>query len=290
MLKRLYDHLTALARRYAPHLVTQQPPEQAIKPLASGLSREGILVLAGLPGGKEQNEIVANINAWVGLYIRLYEVLVEELFPRHTRIQAEYLDHFLPPILMLEGEADHVVRMIAGYIIPYIAVRQGERLISDAELDGLMRRVLDELEGGDLKPAVYDRVKRGAIVILHDLLRANVQQIALTDFIKPIFQNLPPIELPKFDTPKPEVPVPPASLPEPPPATPVVQQAAPAAQPIVPQTPPSAPPILPETPPQKMDTQVMFASKIPIFFKKPASEDKSSKSRAPLPPPDKKPK
>jgi len=261
MLKRLYDHLTALARRHAPHLITQQPPEQQIKPLASGLAREGILVLTGLPAGKEQSEIVANINVWIGLYGRMYEVLVEELFPRHTRVHAEYVDQLLPPILMLQGEADHVIRVIAGYIIPYIAVRQGERLISEAELDGVMQRVLEDLEASDLKPAVYDRVKRAGVAVLHDLLKANVKQIALTDFIKPMFQNLPPTELPKFEPSKPDVPPPPPTLPETPPET-----------------------------PKKMDTQVMFASKIPIFFKKPPTNDDKGVKRPPLPPPGKKPK
>lgn len=261
MLKRLYDHLTALARRHAPHLITQQPPEQQIKPLASGLAREGILVLTGLPAGKEQSEIVANINVWIGLYGRMYEVLVEELFPRHTRVHAEYVDQLLPPILMLQGEADHVIRVIAGYIIPYIAVRQGERLISEAELDGVMRHVLDDLEASDLKPAVYDRVRRAGVTVLQDLLKANVKQIALTDFIKPIFQGLPPTELPKFEPPKPDVQPPPPTLPE---------------------TPPEAP--------RKMDTQVMFASKIPIFFKKPPTNDDKGGKRPPLPPPGKKPK
>jgi hypothetical protein len=284
MLKRLYDHLTALARRHAPHLITQQPAEQQIKPLASGLAREGILVLTGQPAGKEQSEIIANINAWVALYGRMYEVLVEELFPRHTRIHADYLDQLVPPIIMIEGEADHVIRMIAGYIIPYVAVRQGERLISDAELDGVIRRVLEDLEASDLKPAVYERVRRAAVGVLQDLLKANVKQYTLTDFIKPIFQGLPPIGLPQFEPPKPEVPPPPSSLPESPPAQAAPTQLVPA------QTPPSVPPMLPEEPPKKMDTQVMFASKIPIFFKKPTNEDKGTKTRAPLPRPDKKPK
>lgn len=299
MLKRLYDHLTALARRHTPHLITQQPLEQQIKPLAMGLAREGILVLTGQPAGREQSEVIANINAWVGLYGHLYEILVEELFPRHNRIHADYMDQLVPPIIMIEGEAHHVIRMIAGYIIPYVTVRQGERLISEAELDGVIRRVLDELEASDLAPAVYDRVRRSAIVILQDLLKASVKQYALTDFIKPIFQNLPPIELPQFEAPKPdvpppppakaEVPRPPASLPETPPATPTVAQTPPVT-PVVPQTPPSAPPVLPEEPPKKIDTQVMSASKTPIFFKKTRNEDKPTRSRAPLPPPDKKPK
>ena len=258
MLKRLYDHLTALARRHAPHLLSQLPPEQQIKPLASGLAREGILVLVGQPAGQEQSEIMANINAWVGLYGRLYEILAEDLFPRYVRVQAEYTDTLIPPIIVLQGEADHVIRVIAGYIIPYIAVRQGERLISDAELDGVMRRVLEDLEAGDLKPAVYERVKRAGVAVLHDLLRAQVKQIALTDFIKPIFQNLPPTELPRFEPPKPDVPPP--------------------------------PPTLPEAPPKKMDTQVMFASKIPIFFKKPDKSEDKGPNRPPVPPPDKKPR
>jgi hypothetical protein len=263
MLKRLYDHLTALARRHAPHLLSQLPPEQAIKPLATGLAREGILVLVGQPMGQEQSEVMANINSWVGLYGRMYEILVEDLFPRHTRIQAQYMDHLVPPIIAFEGEADHVVRVIAGYVIPYMAVRQGERLISDAELDGLMRHVLADLDD-HLNPQIADRIRRAGVLILHDLLRANVKQIALTDFIKPIFQGLPPTELPKFETIKAEPPAPPPSVPEPP-SVPV-------------------PPTLPEAPPKKMDTQVMFASKIPIFFKKPEKTGDKDK-RPPLPPP-----
>lgn len=258
MLKRLYDHLTALARRHAPHLLSAQPMEQQIKPLASGLAREGFLVLVGQPAGQEQSEMMANINAWVALYGRMYEILVEDIFPRHTRIQAQYLDHLTPPIIVLEGEADHVMRVIAGYIVPYVAVRQGERLISEAELDGVMQRVLADLEADDLKPAIYERVKRAAIQVLQDLLRANVKQIALTDFIKPIFTNLPPTELPSFEPPKPDAPPKPVSL--------------------------------PEAPPKKMETQEMFASKIPIFFKKPEKRDEKGKSLPPVPPPDKKPR
>lgn len=247
---RLDRILTHLARRHVPHLAaTNVTGEARLRLLATGLAKNGVLVLMGVLPDELLVTKEAHINAWVSLYGSLYNLLTATLFPSLMPISATYADNLLPPVVVLEGAGSVVLAVFAGYIVPYVATRQSDAVISEAELRGVMTIVLDELEARDLPAARYNRLCSEGMALLQALLQSPVQTIPLTEFVRPIFQTL-------------KTPTPPA--------------------------PPPPPPDIPETDRlEHLKTQEMFVSKIPMFFKPPQKNGEldPKKPRPPVPPP-----
>ncbi|MCU0512845.1 MAG: hypothetical protein MUE40_09770 [Anaerolineae bacterium] len=203
---RLTKILTTLARQHVPHWLAGPPLDDARQRLlAAELAKEGKLVIMGLLPERYQTSREAHINAWVSTYGTLYIRLTEVLFPSLTQFGAVYADTLQPPVIVLEGAGGVVLRAFAGYIVPYIAVRQPVGVISQPELHGVMTMLLTDLEADDLPGARYDRLLNEGVALLHSLLESRVQTIALTDFARPLFQQLrPPAPTPPPDIPEAE--------------------------------------------------------------------------------------
>jgi hypothetical protein len=245
---RLDAILTRLARKHVPYLLnTPAADESRLRLLAGALAKEGVLVLMGVLPDDLTATKEAHVNAWISTYGSLYVLLAGALFPSLTGVNAVYADNLLPPVIVMEGSCSAVMAVFAGYVVPYIAARQNAATMSEAELRGVMMMVLDELEGRDLPPARYNQVCNDGIAFLRHLLQGKVDTISLTDFARPIFQEL-------------KTPPPPK--------------------------PPALPPDVPEANRvEKMKTQEMFVTQVPIFFKPPPGKNQPGKPRPPVLPP-----
>jgi len=140
-----------------------------------------------------------------------------------------------------------VIETLARFIVPYIAARQHDTVVSEAELNGVMTFVLDELEASDLPPHEYHNLSKSGMAILQTLLGMPIRQATLTDFKRPMFKEL------EGQIPEPQPPAPPPTMPE-----------------DIPQ-----PPVMDETP-----TRQMFISQIPIFYDR--TRANPSKRRPPI--------
>lgn len=271
---RLDQLITALARDHAPHLLSQAiPPATRNQELAAGLAKNGVLVLVGQPLEYARIDYNTLIQQWFNPYATLYHLLTDALFQTLTTMKAAAYPDALPLMVVIEGDAIFVIRALAGYIVPYLAARQGEKLISEAELRGVMTMLLDDLEGNDLPSAKYDRLCSEGISLLRTLRTLPLYHVALTSFKRPLFQEL--------QIPNPPPPPPPPNPPE---------MVKPDSQPMPPAQPPNPPQEKPAEP-AKSETQEFFASKIPIFFKPRNGNGNGGdkpKPRPPVPPPHKK--
>lgn len=202
--------LTRLANKHAPQLLTTPPAPDVktqINTLSYGLAKVGTLVLMGDLSEGLRAERETHVNNWVSLVATLYRLLVDALFPSLQRMEATYADSQFPPIIVLDVESEFVARMIAGYIIPYVAARQGETHLSEAELRGVMMMVMDELDADTLPTPSYNKLLSEGIGVLRALIELPIKHITLTEFARPIFQEL--------KTPTPPPPPPPPTVPEP---------------------------------------------------------------------------
>jgi hypothetical protein len=193
MTTRIENVLTRLAQRHAPALLRQAGDGAArLRALANGLSKEGVLVLMG-EAAQQQNQ---HINAWIALYGDLYYLLAQALFPSFTKVDAVYADDQLPPMVVITGECVPVIRVMAGYIAPYVALRHGT-VPSEAELRGVMTYILEDLEAGDMARPAYEALAQKGMQSLRQLCQQPVRQIALTDFARPVFgDQTPPTTIP----------------------------------------------------------------------------------------------
>lgn len=248
MTARLERILTKLVQRHAAYLLQKtEGSAQRMQELAAGLARVGVLVmLAEVPQAfqLQKDEL---INQWVSWYGSLYLLLTERLFPSFTRLDAVYADDQQPTIIVMTGESTVVIDTIARFVVPYIAARQGDTMVSEAELNGVMTFVLDALEATDLPPHEYHNLNKGGMKLLQSLLSSPLRQATLTDFKRPMFKELK------------------SQLPDPPQKTPTPTKPA-----DIPE-----PPITEETP-----TRQMFVSSIPIFY---GPNRKPTKRRPPIP-------
>jgi hypothetical protein len=219
MSARLERILVKLARQHAPHLALPQRDEQMteaehLQRLARALNAYSLLVLAGDLPPEVFKAREMYIHEWITAYGQFYNLLAHALFPSFSRIQAYYADDHLPPVVVIQGEATPVIHAMAGFVVPYLAIRQQSESVSDLELRGLMNIVLEELEGGDLSPAVVTYLVDQGVGILKTLLAAKVQHVALTAFERPILSELE-IRVPAAAAPPPEaIPERPGALPE----------------------------------------------------------------------------
>lgn len=207
---RLERILTQLALQRAPYLVTpQEPPEGRARALATGLARQGVLVLAGTLADRYRERRQDLVYEWVETFAGLYQVLARRLFPSLQKVDGFYADDQDPPIIVMEMACAPIAQVFAGYVVPYVAARQGEPLVSQAELMGVMTYLLKDLEGDDLARHDYDKLVTAGVAALRALLQSRVRIVSLTEFAQPIFQHM------QYLTPAPEdVPTPPPDLPE----------------------------------------------------------------------------
>src|SRR5690606_6338605 len=96
---------------------------------------------------------------WVNGYWQFYYLLARTLFPSHIYFSAHYTDEKWPLVIYMQGAANPVIQRMAGYIVPYIVQRQTEKIVSQAELIGVMELVLDELEATGLPDESYKQLR-----------------------------------------------------------------------------------------------------------------------------------
>ncbi len=201
---RLDKILTRLAQRHAPDLLRQLPADERLPVLARRLASHNLLVLMGeVTQPVIAPDTIMRVQTWADGYIRLYSLLAHHLFPSFTHISAQYADDKLPVVIVIKGAATPLMHVLAGYVSPFIALRQRQPTVSEVELLGLMDTVLDELEAADLAREEYKSLRVDGAAVLKDMLRAPVRQLLLTPFDRPLFSDIP--------QPKPQ---PPAVLPE----------------------------------------------------------------------------
>jgi hypothetical protein len=210
MKERLERTLVALARRYASQLVPSnwaQPGDypRPLPELARALANHNVLVLMGDIPVPHTSDAGVHIKLWADTYTRLYTQIARALFPSLAECQTFYADQAWPPIIILHGKATPLITVMAGYIAPFIAARQGSAVISEVELRGLVDLVLDELEASDLPRNDYQRLRDEAAGLVKDLLSLQVRQMPLTPAARPVFgitspTTMPPITLPEEDT------------------------------------------------------------------------------------------
>lgn len=279
--ERLESSLIACARRYAPRLAPvewRQPGDYraSLPELAHQLAGHGVLVMVGDVPPSLATQAAIHHREWVENYKSLYTLLAGSLFPSFRNVQAFYIDqNGSPPIVGVQGDALPVIEMLAGYVAPYIATRQG--IPGEVELIGLMDIVLEELEAGDLPRETYRAIRDNCAAIIRQILTGYVQQIPLTPALRPVFgeaaqstQPMPPQVPPRLET----------------------TQVAPSTntQTIAPPPPPIQPPtVLPEEdriqiapPPSQLPEQPLFKpDSVPVFFD---AGKRAGKRPPPVPP------
>ncbi|MCC6614283.1 MAG: hypothetical protein IT320_12450 [Anaerolineae bacterium] len=210
MKERLERTLIAIAGRYAKPLVPagwKQPGDypRPLPELAQTLASYNVLVVVGDLPVPYTGEPALHIKLWVDTYERLYRTLAKALFPSLAECSSYYADQEWPPIIILHGAATPLIETLAGYVAPFVVMRQGNARVSDVELRGLMDLVLEELEATDLPREQYVRLREDAAGIVRDLLASNIRQMPLTPARRPVFGVMPTTEAP---------PEPPETLPE----------------------------------------------------------------------------
>jgi hypothetical protein len=208
---RLNGILTTLAQQYAfPILQTAPLDESRFTYLANGLAGYGLLVLVSeVP----ENSYDLLVRAWVDNYHKLYGMLTANIFPSFSGVNLGLADNLRPPVAILQGESTAVIQMLAGYVVPYVAMRQKGRSVSEAEIRGLMTYILDDLQADDIGTEKYNSIMREGTRLISQLITMPMQQYALSSMRKPLFQqvHIQPQQPPMQQKPQ---PAPPSSLPE----------------------------------------------------------------------------
>lgn len=211
MVTRLNGILTSLAQNYAYHLLQKAPAkvdDVRVRYLADSLANNGFLIIvADIP----ENSFDVLMRVWINNYNRLYNVISSMLFPMYTSINIGTADAMRPPVVVIQGESTAVIQVMAGYIVPYVAMRQHTNTISDAEIIGLMTYILADLEADELPRRQYDELSRQCAQIIRDLIRLPIEHYSLTVMKKPLFQqnHVVPKQMPD----KKSRPAPPPNLP-----------------------------------------------------------------------------
>lgn len=194
--RRLEQLLLALAEQYAPQLAQSWDRKgdlaTRLPVWARQLANYNILVIMGdFPASLQTlgQDVNAHIQDWVNSYGQLYHLLARALFPSYVHLSAHYTDDKWPVVIYMQGAATPVIQRIAGYVSPYIVQRQLDTTVYEAELIGLMDSILDELEAGSLPREAYKALRTEGIVILKQLLAAQIRQLALTEFDRAIFTD-----------------------------------------------------------------------------------------------------
>ncbi|MBE2267862.1 MAG: hypothetical protein IAE80_06490 [Anaerolinea sp.] len=210
--ERLEKGLIACARHYAPRLV---PPDwqqtgdyrRPLPELAHLLGGYGVLVMVGDVPPSLAAQAALHHREWVENYKGLYTLIAGVLFPTFRNVQAFYIDQTAaPPIVGLQGDAIPVIEMLAGYVTPFVAARQGvpgQNSAAEVELIGLMDMILEELEASDFPRETYKALRDNGAAYIRQILIGYTRQIALTPALRPVFgdstQPTPPQVPPRLD-------------------------------------------------------------------------------------------
>ena len=193
---RLEQILWTLAQQYASPLTQTWKREGdlalRLPTWARQLADYNVLVIMGdFPYSLQAvgSNINQSIQTWVNGYGQLYQLLSRALFPSYTYLSAHYTDDKWPMVIYMQGAATPVIQRLAGYAVPFIVQRQLDKIVSEAELIGLMDLILDELEAGSLQRDTYKQLRGEGVEILKQLLAAQIRQLPLTEFDRQIFTD-----------------------------------------------------------------------------------------------------
>lgn len=192
---RLETILMQLAQHYAQEILPPNWHNPGDYPgdlaqFAARLADFNVMVMCGLVPDNAGGDSPLTVQTWVQTYVRLYELLTRTLFPSFMEIKAFYADREDPPVVVITGAATPIIKVIATYITPYVAVRQRTRGISDYELRGLLDGLLDELAADDLSREEYQRLRDNAINEVRALLGSVVRQQQLVAPRAGLFERL----------------------------------------------------------------------------------------------------
>ena len=243
MKARMERILKKLAQGHRPYLLNNLPADMdaRLRLLADGLAKEGVLVIVGEIPVRDHD---TGVSKWVGAYGDLFMLMAKGIFPSLARLEAVFADSHQPPIVVIDGQPAAVIEALARYVAPFLAMRQNDKRVTDAELRGLMQFMLDELEAKDVADAVYTHMWQEGIMILRYLLNLEMTHYAVTSAARPLMlqfqrEQAQAIHMPQL----------------------------PNAQPDQHLTPPPPPEMLPEEPPpvEETDSAELFKSNIPLF-------------------------
>ena len=204
-LERIVDKLT---ERYAPALLSDAGLQRTsgmitqLQYKARQLAKHDIVVITGTLAGDLIPLKDLHIQDWVQCHYLLYHTLARTLFPSYLSFDARYADRRLPPIIVLRGEATPVMDVLAGFVVPYISLRQNSSATNDEEHALLMDAILDALAADDLPEDTCALLKMRCIDLLNRLLNTSIKHVALTTFDRPVLdwmrQHIPrPLSLPE---------------------------------------------------------------------------------------------
>lgn len=191
--------LYKLAEKYTPDDVPRrrdmvanpQDPTAHIRRLARRLAYDGVLVLVGNVPQEIRAAQVIHVEDWVQSYSRLYRVLTAALLPSYAEIEAFYADNQMPVAVVLRGQALPVLGVMAGYIVPYVALRGDKNAAqSGAEIGGLIDLMLKALAADDLTRTQTEDLKLACAGAIKRIMNATLKQISLTDFERPALDLL----------------------------------------------------------------------------------------------------
>ena len=243
MKARMERILRKLAQRYRPYLLNNLPADMddRLRHLADGLAKEGVLVIVG----EVPDEYYAEqVSKWVGAYGDLCMLMAKGLFPSLAKLEAVYADNNRPPIVVIDGQPAAVMEQLGRYVVPFIAMRQNDNRVTDAELRGLMQFMLDELEAQEIDRAVYNYMWQEGIKILRHMLNMNMTHYSVTSPARPLMLQIQREQAQALHVPQ-----------------------APKQSPDQNLKPPPPPELLPEAPPpvNETDSSQLFQANIPLF-------------------------
>jgi hypothetical protein len=225
--RRLERILLKLAQQREPQLVMpgwEQSPN-ALKRLARSLADYNLLVIMGNVPAHLIGEKDRHIQNWVNTYARFHNLLAQTLFPNYSALEARFADEHHPVIVVIEARISPVLEAMAGYLVPFVASRQPYTRVMESELHDLMEFILSRLAVDDLSSPIFNTLVQDGIKNVRRLLEQPVQHIALTDFDRRIFEEIPkPVTLPTATTTREMPAVAATPAPQPAPSEPEIQE------------------------------------------------------------------
>ena len=205
MTTRVERILTKLAQRHAPYVLQKAPQgDTRLRYMADELALNGVMLLAGTI---KSRDVQGTVNQWATCYTGLYTLIADDLFPHFMEYRVLYADKQQPPLLVFEASLAALTQVLAGYVTPYIAAKQQQRMVSEAEMLGIMTYILEALAADDLPRNRVEHLRVNGQRYMRDLLHLPVEHVSLTSFARPLFQKMQQHN---------DLPPPPAELPEPP--------------------------------------------------------------------------
>lgn len=181
MRDRLESILMHITQREARQLLTQLPhTADRTTYLADGLAREGILVMRGAVPQRWQAQAQPLVQTWMDLHQEIYDTWASILFPAFAGSGWMTLEMNQQPTMLLDGQCQILIDRHAQYLIPYLALRHGQRPINEMELRGVVSFALQELDASNLAGTAYNWLMSQTIDVMRELLRQPVQQLPLT--------------------------------------------------------------------------------------------------------------